>query len=97
MATPNPIRNVETHSKATQVDMGITCDFGQIDTPGCYVLNHTGTLLRVPEDALIPGRSPAIDTVSIHKWIVTKISADPFIPLTQARMTAADLDLHIDF
>lgn len=45
----------------------------------------------VSEDALIPGRSPAIDFVSNQKWIVTKITDDPFIPLTQARMTVVDL------
>ncbi len=97
MTTPSPVKNMDLKAKPAHADFGLTCDFAQINSPGCYVLNHTGTLLRVPEDALIPGRSPAIDTVSSHPWIVTKISADPFIPLTQARMTAADLDLHIDF
>jgi hypothetical protein len=95
MAT-NPGKNVEPR-KTTHPDFGITCDFDQINSPGCYVLNHTGTLLRIPEDALIPGRSPAIDTVSHQKWIVTKIAEDPYIPLTQARMSAADMDLYVNF
>ena len=92
---PTP-KNVEPQ-KLTNPDFGPTCYFGQINQPGCYILQHSGTLLRVPEDALIPGRSPAIDFVSNQKWIVTKITDDPFIPLTQARMTAADLDLFINF
>ena len=95
MAT-NPSKTVEPRQK-THPDFGLTCYFEQINQPGCYILNHTGTLLRVPEDALIPGRSPAIDPVSNQKWIVTKITDDPFIPLTQARLTAADLDLFINF
>ncbi len=92
---PTP-KNVEPQKLASP-GFGPTCNFDQITQPGCYILQHTGTLLRVPEDALIPGRSPAIDFVSNQKWIVTKITDDPFIPLTQARMTAADLDLFINF
>ncbi len=96
MPASTPSKSVETHASA-RVEFGPTCYFDQISTPGCYILNHTGTLLRVPDDSLMPGRSPAMKPVSNRKWIVTKIADDPFIPLTQARMTAANLDLHIDF
>ncbi len=54
-------------------------------------------LLRIPADALIPGRSPAIEVLSDEPWLVTKISEDPFLPLTKARMIAADLDLQVRF
>ncbi len=84
---------VETHTPHA----GMTCEFRQIEEPGCYVTHDTGRLLRFPADALAPGRSPIIDTVGRDPWLVTKISDDPYAPLNKARMAAADLDLSINF
>ncbi len=75
----------------------ITCEFEQINSPGLYIENRTGVLYRIPDDAVIPGRSPAIQIVSAEPCVVTKISDDPYLPITKARMTAADLDLQIAF
>jgi len=75
----------------------MTCEFDQVDSPGVYIENRRGTLLRIPADSLIPGRSPAIEVISDEPWLVTKISEDPFLPLTKARMIAADLDLQVHF
>jgi hypothetical protein len=74
-----------------------TCNFDQIETPGTYVECRTGTLLRVPEDALAPGRSPRIEIVAHEPWTVTRLAEDPYVPLTKARMIAADLDLPVNF
>jgi hypothetical protein len=75
----------------------LTCEFDQINAPGSYVEQRTGTLLRVPEDALVPGRSPVLEVVTNEPWVVSRISDDPFLPLTKARMLAADLDLYVNF
>lgn len=75
----------------------VTCEFSQIEHPGLYVEHRSGALMRVPEDALIPGRSPSIEIISNEPHVVTKISDDPFLPVTKARMIAADLDLHVEF
>jgi hypothetical protein len=74
-----------------------TCSFDQIESPGVYVEHRTGTLLRIPGDALAPGRSPVIEAVAKEPWIVTKISEDPYLSLTKARMIAADLDIYVNF
>ncbi len=71
--------------------------FGQIDDPGAYVCNWSGHLLRCPEDALKPGRSPALEIVGAEHVYVTKISDNPFIARTKARMIASDLDLPVNF
>jgi hypothetical protein len=71
--------------------------FEQISTPGCYILKQTGTLLRVPPDALENGQSPAMNVVSKDRWLVTKISSDPYLPLGRARAVAADCDLPVNF
>lgn len=78
-------------------DVGRTERFEQITTPGCYVLKQYGTLLRIPTDALVPGRSPAIGVVASDQWFVTKISSDPYMALSKARAIAADLDLPVNF
>ncbi len=80
-----------------QPSSGRTEPFEQISTPGCYILKQTGTLLRVPPDALENGRSPAINVVSKDRWLVTKISSDPYLPLSRARAVAADFDLPVNF
>jgi len=75
----------------------MTCQFDQIESPGIYIENKTGTLFRIPDDALAPGRSPVIEVLNEEPWVVTKISDDPYMPLTKARMVAADLDLPVNF
>ncbi len=75
----------------------LTCEFDQVNTPGLYIENRAGFLFRIPEDALVPGRSPGIEILSTDPCVVTKISDDPFLPITKARMIAADLDLQAWF
>ena len=77
--------------------LGIAGPFERISQPGCFVFNRTGDLLRVPDDALLPGHSPAIDIVSKEPWLVTKIANDPYLPLGKARSLAADMDLYVNF
>jgi hypothetical protein len=74
-----------------------TCNFDQIESPGTYVECRTGTLIRLPEDALAQGRNPRVEIVTHEPWTVTRLSDDPYLPLTKARMIAADLDLPVNF
>jgi hypothetical protein len=74
-----------------------TCRFDQIELPGTYVECRTGTLLRLPEDALAPGRSLHIEIIAREPWTVTRLSDDPYLPLIKARKIAADLDLPVNF
>lgn len=93
MSAAKRLETVEGGRKAGYV----SCEFSEINSPGLYVEHHYGTLLRVPEDAVAPGRSPLMSVVSQEPWIVTRISTDPFLPLTKARLIAANLDLAINF
>ncbi len=76
---------------------GIQIPFDAINQPGCYVCNWSGHLLRVPEDGVAPGRSPLINIVGQQPLFVTKISVNPFIPVTKARMLASNCDLAVNF
>ena len=78
-------------------EVGIQGPFDRINAPGSFVVNRSGELLRIPEDALAPGRSPTIDIVSRDPWLVTRISTDPYVSLNKARALAADMDLPVNF
>ncbi len=77
--------------------VGIRLAFDQIDNPGTYVCNWSGHLLRVPEDGTKAGRSPVLEIRGKEQLHVTKLSSDPFVALTKARMIASDLDLPVNF
>ena len=53
--------------------------------------------IGLAEDGVTPGRSPLINLVGPEPLFVTKISDNPFIPVTKAKMLACDFDLHVTF
>ena len=76
---------------------GTKIPFANINEPGCYVCDWSGHLLRVPEDGVAPGRSPLINIVGPEPLFVTKISENPYIPLTKAKMLACNCDIAVNF
>ncbi len=77
--------------------VGAQLPFESINEPGCYVCNWSGHLVRVPEDGVAPGRSPLINVIGPETLFVTKISDNPFITLTKAKMIASNLDINVNF
>ena len=71
--------------------------FDQINEPGCYICNWSGHLLRIPQDGIQPGRSPLMSIIGHEPVFVTKISENPYIPLTKARLLAANWDVNVNF
>ncbi len=93
---PATVKNREGEYGANS-GFGTQIPFEAINEPGTYVTNWSGHLLRIPEDALKPGRSPVIEILGNEQLFVTRISNDPFMPLTKARMRAADADVAVNF
>ena len=77
--------------------LGTQIPFESINQPGCYVCNWSGHLLRMPEDGVAAGRSPLINIIGQQPLFVTKITENPFIPVTKARMLAANCDVAVNF
>ncbi len=77
--------------------VGATIPFDQISEPGAYICNWSGHLLRVPEDGVTPGRSPMINIVGPDPLTVTKISDNPFVTITKAKLLASNWDLNVNF
>ncbi|MFQ5889017.1 MAG: hypothetical protein ACE5JR_03080 [Gemmatimonadota bacterium] len=71
--------------------------FNEIESPGSYVTLETGTLFRVPPDALAVGHSPLISVTASGEVRVAKLSNDPAAPITKLRTIAADNDIWVDF
>ena len=87
-----------TRTKDTEAQMiGTQYPFSKLNEPGTYLSNWSGHLIRVPDDAVRQGRSPVIEILGTEPLYVTKLSDDPFIPVTKARMLAADLDHAVNF
>lgn len=76
---------------------GTTWPFEAVNEPGAYVCNWSGHLLRIPEDAVSPGRSPKINIVGLEPLMVTKLSDNPYITLTKAKLLASNFDLNVNF
>ena len=97
MATATPTKTV-THTGHPGENMtGQIIPFECICEPGAYVCNWSGHLLRVPKDAVSPGRSPLINIVGPDCLFVTKICNDPFVPVTKARLLACNCDMAVNF
>jgi hypothetical protein len=76
---------------------GTQVSWGDIQDPGTYYSNWSGHLIRVPPHALKDGFSPVIEIVGEKPMFVTKLSEDPYLCISKARMIAADLDLNVSF
>jgi hypothetical protein len=86
-----------TQSFSNTAGCGACVPFNSINEPGCYVCNWSGHLLRVPEDGVAAGRSPLICIVGCDPLFVTKISNNPYLPVTMARLVAANFDTCVNF
>ena len=76
---------------------GAQIPFESINEVGCYVCNWSGHLLRVPEDSIKHGRSPLMSITGPETLFATKISTNPFIAVSKARILAADCDVPVNF
>lgn len=97
MSNQTMTKSPNTHQTSDCASFGTTVPFSSICEPGCYVCNWSGHLVRVPEDAVAAGRSPLINIVGPEPLFVTKLSDNPYIPVTKARLLACNADCHVNF
>jgi len=94
----NTTQNNSNNSRTTQTTLtGSQIPFEAINDPGCYICNWSGHLIRMPEDGVAPGRSPLVNIVGQEALLVTKISDNPFMTLTKARLVASNFDCPVNF
>lgn len=90
-------QNFTNTSAYAGTNVGTTIPFDGINAPGTYICNWSGHLLRVPEDGVTPGRSPLLNIVGCEPLTVTKISDNPYITITKAKLLASNFDLNVNF
>ncbi len=69
----------------------------EIAEPGAYVCQCCGDLIRVVDALTLPGDEAFIQEHGGQAVRVSRLSGDPFVPITWARMEAANLDLKVSF
>ncbi len=94
---------------ANQTEQEKPADFGTNSTgprvllqdilePGAYVCHWNGDLLRVLENELPVDELPVLpETTADQELETTKVSSDPFIPISKARMAASNFDIEVSF
>ncbi len=76
---------------------GATVPFDTIKSPGTYVCNWSGHLMRIPERTVVPGEALTLNIVGHEPLTVTKISDDPRVPLAEARTLATGMGISVGF
>jgi len=74
-----------------------TLRFGELNRPGTYYMWNTGGICRIPEEALKASHGPSLEIKLQGDDRVTRLSDDPFLPLSKARLIAAQAELEVNF
>ena len=78
-------------------NVGCQLLFDSVNESGAYLSNWSGHLIRVPEEAIQLGHSPLVNIRGREPMTVTKLSDDPYVCISKARLIASDLDLIVNF
>ncbi len=69
----------------------------KIAEPGAYVCPATGDLIRVVRTGACSDEEGLVKQHGTQAIFVTQVSNDPFIPISRARIAAANLDIEVSF
>ena len=69
----------------------------EVSQSGAYVVRDTGDLLRIPDHSGLSEDEGPFGKNANRSVTVARLSDDPFIPITKARLAAAALDIEISF
>jgi len=94
MTTPATIKQREG---SRTLAFGASMPFEGIHERGAYVFNRSGYLLRVPDEACRMGCAHEVSMLANEPLFVTKVSEDPFVPISKARLLAGNCDLEVNF
>jgi len=69
----------------------------QVTDVGAYVCRNSGDLVRIVASGQPLGAEELLEKEDPASIFVTQVSVDPFVPITRARIDAADRDIEVNF
>ena len=69
----------------------------QVTDPGAYVCRSSGDLVRIVASGRPLGAEELLEKGDPASIFVTLVSVDPFVPITRARIEAAERDIEVNF
>ena len=69
----------------------------EITEPGAYICRDSGDLVRVTQSDAPSDDMELLKRQGTELVYVTQLSRDPFMPISLARIAAANLDMEINF
>jgi hypothetical protein len=87
----NPNRDIESGGVGARIPLE------SLHETGSYVCDWSGHLVRITGEAVNPTGSPFFNIVAREPLFLTKLSDDPFVPLSKARQIASNLDVSVNF
>ena len=69
----------------------------EVTEPGAYISKGTGDLVRIVQRGAFLEGKELLNRHDDEPVYVARISNDPFIPISQARLAAANSDITINF
>ncbi len=92
------VENTPQEGDVSRTSLGVPCTpLDKIREPGAYVCSGTGDLVRVVRTGACSDEEGLVKQHGTQAILVTQVSKDPFIPITGARIAAANLDIEISF
>jgi hypothetical protein len=97
-SSPSAISSPSASSSPKGAQQFTTQTWDKVNTPGAYVCNETGRLLRVPTSALDAHKKPMIDLAGPHgSPKVTRLSADSKSPIADLRTACSSTEIKAQF
>lgn len=93
----NTLSAEQQRREAEGSSVGTRVPFEGISEPGAYICEWSGHLLRVPSDAIAPGRSPLLSIIGAESLFAIRISSNPFVTITKAKLLASNMDVAVNF
>jgi hypothetical protein len=90
-----PLSAVSSSEESSSTGVAVPLD--RIASPGAYVCNWNGHLLRVPAGGIMPAGGLLLNLVGSEPLVATKIADDPELPITRLRGLAVDRGITVAF
>ncbi len=91
----NPMQDVSDDTRFPPDVRWIPLD--EVTDAGAYVSRGSGDLVRVVAAGRPLGAEELLEKHGTAPVYLTQVSTDPFVPITRARMEAANRDIEVNF